>query len=69
MSNPPAHPASPCINECTLDAETQLCKGCFRTLDEIAEWSIMTAERKLAVLDAVAVRRAAREGSDGKHSG
>ena len=29
---------SPCINVCTLDAETGWCLGCGRTAAEIAEW-------------------------------
>ena len=29
-----------------MDPESELCKGCFRTLDEIARWGTMTdAER------------------------
>ena len=32
-------PVSPCINVCQLDARTGLCRGCYRTLDEISAWS------------------------------
>jgi predicted Fe-S protein YdhL (DUF1289 family) len=55
------HPPSPCTNLCVFDPDTDLCAGCLRTLDEIAEWSGMTAEQKRGVLDAVAARRAARD--------
>ena len=34
---------SPCISVCALDARGQLCAGCFRTLDEIAAWSVLDA--------------------------
>jgi predicted Fe-S protein YdhL (DUF1289 family) len=38
---------SPCINVCVLDPETGLCRGCGRTVDEIASWARMNdAERK-----------------------
>ncbi|MDY0343497.1 MAG: DUF1289 domain-containing protein [Lentimicrobium sp.] len=34
---------------CRLD-EDGMCVGCFRNLDEIANWAIMTREEKLDVL-------------------
>ena len=33
-------PSSPCLNICTLD-ERGVCRGCYRTLDEIAGWTRM----------------------------
>jgi predicted Fe-S protein YdhL (DUF1289 family) len=30
---------SPCISVCTMNPDTGLCNGCYRTLDEIAAWS------------------------------
>lgn len=41
---------SPCILVCTIDTETGFCLGCARTLDEIARWSSMSAEERMAVL-------------------
>ncbi|HEX4636074.1 MAG TPA: DUF1289 domain-containing protein [Rhizomicrobium sp.] len=35
--------ASPCVKICTYDAEAGLCRGCGRTLAEIAAWTSMTA--------------------------
>jgi uncharacterized protein len=32
---------SPCVSVCRMDAHTQWCEGCFRTLAEIAAWSRM----------------------------
>lgn len=29
---------SPCTGVCKMDAQTQLCEGCLRTIDEIAQW-------------------------------
>lgn len=40
---------SPCRNICTLD-EKGRCIGCFRHLDEIANWSIMSTEQKQELL-------------------
>lgn len=50
-------PESPCIRACTLDEETNICVGCFRTLDEIAGWSRYSAENKLAVLEKIRIRK------------
>ncbi len=40
---------SPCINICRIDAGTNRCLGCRRTLDEIAAWSRMDDAGKRAV--------------------
>lgn len=40
---------SPCISVCTMDADTGLCIGCYRTLDEIAGWSGMDDASKRAL--------------------
>jgi hypothetical protein len=38
--------ASPCTKVCTIDPRSQLCRGCGRTLDEIARWmSLGDSER------------------------
>jgi uncharacterized protein len=51
---------SPCISVCVLDADGALCLGCFRTLDEIAAWSLLDADAKRGVLAALPERRASR---------
>ena len=40
---------SPCINVCKMNAQTGLCEGCFRTIDEIVKWSTASNEYKRAV--------------------
>ena len=50
---------SPCISVCVLDADGALCLGCFRTLDEIAAWSLLDADTKRGVLAALPERRSA----------
>ena len=49
---------SPCINICQMDAHSGLCRGCLRTLDEIAAWAGAADDQRLTVLAAVARRRA-----------
>jgi predicted Fe-S protein YdhL (DUF1289 family) len=49
---------SPCVNICKMDADHGICVGCFRTLDEIAQWSRADDGRKQAILVAVEKRRA-----------
>lgn len=50
---------SPCINVCQMDAASGLCRGCLRTLDEIASWSRAGDDEKRRILAAVDQRRAA----------
>jgi len=50
--------ASPCVLVCLYDKGLDACRGCFRTLDEIAHWSIYTADEQRAVLARLAARRA-----------
>ncbi len=39
--------SSPCIKVCVVDPARRLCRGCGRTLDEIARWGAMDeAERR-----------------------
>jgi predicted Fe-S protein YdhL (DUF1289 family) len=49
---------SPCIDLCRMDANSGLCEGCLRTLDEIAGWATATDDAKRLVLSAIAQRRA-----------
>ncbi len=49
---------SPCTSVCTMDKASGLCIGCFRTLDEIATWSVLDDAGKRRVLAALPARRA-----------
>ena len=40
---------SPCILVCTIDPQTGFCLGCARTLEEIARWSGMNTDERMAV--------------------
>lgn len=48
---------SPCVNVCQVDPATGLCRGCLRTLDEIAGWLDFSVTEKLQVLDRLDERR------------
>jgi predicted Fe-S protein YdhL (DUF1289 family) len=50
---------SPCINVCVMDPARGLCRGCCRTLDEIARWGGMTDAERSRVMDALPERRKA----------
>jgi predicted Fe-S protein YdhL (DUF1289 family) len=45
------------VHVCTLDAATGLCRGCSRTLDEIARWSTMSEADRLHVWAQIRQRR------------
>jgi len=42
--------ASPCNDVCTTDSESNLCIGCGRTKEEIANWLFLTDKQKEQVL-------------------
>jgi hypothetical protein len=54
---------TPCIDICTIDEANGLCKGCHRTIDEIARWASMTARERRDIMAVLPKRkpRAARE--------
>jgi predicted Fe-S protein YdhL (DUF1289 family) len=41
---------SPCIKVCLMDPQSGLCRGCLRTLDEIARWGAMSDAEREAVM-------------------
>lgn len=53
----PSSVSSPCVNVCRMNAETGLCEGCLRTLDEIALWSVLDDAGKRSVWAAIERRR------------
>ena len=44
---------SPCIGKCTYDITIQKCNDCQRTKEEISNWSVMTDDEKLEVLERI----------------
>ncbi len=41
---------SPCIKICVIHPEARLCTGCLRSIDEITQWSKMSAEARTAIM-------------------
>ena len=50
-------PGSPCVGICLVDPATGRCRGCLRTIAEIALWYQASAAEKGAILDRLAERR------------
>ena len=48
---------SPCVKVCVIDSASGLCRGCRRTLDEIARWSGFSPDQKRAVLTQLPARQ------------
>ncbi|HWQ39539.1 MAG TPA: DUF1289 domain-containing protein [Burkholderiales bacterium] len=57
MNSPLEQVPSPCVNVCQMDSETGYCRGCLRTIQEIAGWLDFTNEEKIAVLQRLEERR------------
>lgn len=45
---------SPCVAICQIDETNRYCIGCRRSVDEIRDWMILSADEKRAVLDRLA---------------
>ncbi|MBT8077638.1 MAG: DUF1289 domain-containing protein [Gammaproteobacteria bacterium] len=65
MTNPtdprPGFPVSPCIDICSLD-ENDVCQGCLRSLQEVIDWSRLSAAEQWAVVNDLPARRRLRQG-------
>jgi predicted Fe-S protein YdhL (DUF1289 family) len=48
---------TPCINVCVIEADTGLCAGCGRSLDEISRWATMTDAQRRRIMHGLADRR------------
>lgn len=48
---------SPCVKVCVMDPGGELCRGCFRSLEEIACWTSYTEAEKAEVWRRIARRR------------
>ncbi len=53
-------PPSPCENVCTLNPDTDICMGCFRSVEEIRLWRHYSSAEKYAILELLPARREAR---------
>lgn len=44
---------SPCVRICVVHPEARICTGCFRTIDEISQWSKMSREDRREIMEAL----------------
>ncbi len=49
---------SPCVNVCQMDAASGWCRGCARSLQEIAGWGSASEARQREILAGLPARRA-----------
>ncbi|MCG6150736.1 DUF1289 domain-containing protein [Leptospira bandrabouensis] len=49
---------SPCTKVCMMDPDSGLCAGCYRTIEEIGNWSRMTEEEREKVWNELPQRKA-----------
>jgi uncharacterized protein len=54
-------PPSPCLGICLMDPRTRQCRGCLRTIEEIAAWLDASPAEKRALLAVLDARRAVSE--------
>jgi uncharacterized protein len=52
-----APPPSPCLGICLMDPRTRQCRGCLRTIEEIAHWYEASPAEKRALLALLETRR------------
>lgn len=55
---PPPAIKTPCIKVCVVDGESGLCMGCYRRLNEVAQWARFTDAERDAILADLPTRRA-----------
>lgn len=53
---------SPCVSICELDERQGQCKGCYRSLQEIAVWGQLGDDDKIAVWRRIEARQLASAG-------
>ncbi len=41
---------SPCVKLCAVHPVEKICVGCFRTVEEIANWSLMSPEQRRRIM-------------------
>ncbi|HAO25688.1 MULTISPECIES: DUF1289 domain-containing protein [unclassified Methylophaga] len=59
MNSDQSFTPSPCIGKCGLDAQ-DVCRGCFRTMDEILRWENMSEADKQSTVVNCKTRRQMR---------
>jgi len=55
---------TPCINVCVIDPVSEVCQGCLRTLDEIADWASYSDAERDQVMATLSQRAPADTGAE-----
>ena len=55
---------SPCVRDCCLNDE-DICLGCFRSLDEITDWSVANNQKRIVILHNTRQRQKTKLGVSG----
>ncbi len=58
LTQPQPHVPSPCLSVCVIDPQTEMCAGCWRSLEEIGVWSRISDEAKRQVWQRIQQRLA-----------
>ena len=56
----------PCIGMCSINPESQICGGCYRHMDEIVTWALMTSAERERAFENMRQRRQAAQAGAGK---
>jgi len=54
---------SPCIRICVIDPPSGLCRGCKRSLREIAAWGSMTGDMRRRIMAELRARLVGQQGA------
>lgn len=57
MNAAPRPIATPCVKVCIVDGESGLCLGCYRTLGEVARWSVLAEAERDEIIAELPARR------------
>lgn len=60
---------SPCTKICVIHPSAGVCVGCFRTMEEIAGWTRLSADQRRAVLSDLPGRETVLYRRRGGHTG
>jgi predicted Fe-S protein YdhL (DUF1289 family) len=41
---------SPCVKLCSIHPQAKLCTGCYRSIEEITQWSRLSDDQRTAVM-------------------
>lgn len=48
---------SPCVEVCQLRKGEKVCRGCYRTLDEIARWGKISPAQRRIIMNELLIRK------------